>query len=83
MINGVDILDPTRNFIDYEWTILGWNDVQVYVAQERERMNRIGHGGRGGGCDGGREYRCGGSPHNVNELDANKIGGNDEGHKGL
>ena len=54
MINGVDILDPTRNFIDYEWTILGWNGGLEYVALAREHMNRRGRGGQGGGRDGVR-----------------------------
>jgi hypothetical protein len=35
-INGVDKLDPTRNFPDEEWRKLAYNGGQLYVAQARE-----------------------------------------------
>ena len=82
MINGVDVSDPTRNFTADGWTSLCWNGGWAYIAQVRERMKKRGHRGRGGERDGGREYGCGGSTHNVNELNVNSSGGNDEGSAG-
>ena len=81
-INGVDVLDPTRNFTADEWTSLGWNSGWAYIDQAREHMNRIERGGRGGGRDGGRGYVRGGGPLNVNELNSSNSGKHDEGRHG-
>jgi hypothetical protein len=35
-INGVDVSDPTRNFMDEEWRKLVYNGGWLYVAQAHE-----------------------------------------------
>ena len=75
-------MDPARKFTANEWNSLGWNGGRAYVANVRERMNVIGHGGRVQGRDGGREYRRGGGPCNVNELNSNNSGRHNEYQQG-
>jgi hypothetical protein len=49
VINGIDVTDPTRSFLDPEWEALAYNGGRAYVMQARERIN-----GRGRGRDSGR-----------------------------
>ena len=82
MISGVEVSYPTRNFTAKEWNSLVWNDGKAYVANVQECINLRGNEVQGGGRDVSRGYGCGGSPHNVNNMKANKEGGHDEVHQG-
>jgi hypothetical protein len=35
-VNGIDVSDPTQNFMDEEWRKLAYNGRQSYVAQACE-----------------------------------------------
>ena len=79
MINGVDVLDPTRAFTDDEWSRLAYNGGQQYVYQARDRMNGRGRGGRGG-RDGRGGNRDGGRGRNVGAAgsDRNESGNGED-----
>jgi hypothetical protein len=72
-INGIDVSDPTQNFMDEEWRKLAYNGGRLYVTQACEQMNGQGRGGRDGrgsqvyGCSGGR-WNDNGGDHNVGAI---------------
>ena len=70
IINGIDVLDPTRLFTAQEWEALGYNGGQAYVMQARECMNSQG----GRGHDTGGHNQCNASLTNM-EPKGNAEGG--------
>jgi hypothetical protein len=79
MINGVDVSDPTRAFMEEQWEQLVWNGGHQYVTQACERINGCGgcsshggHDGRGGGhlIGSGNNASSTESDRNGEQLDA-------------
>ena len=54
MLNGVDVLDPTRSFSPNEWEKLVEGHHVAQIHEMRGRGRGRGRGGRGGNRDGGR-----------------------------
>jgi hypothetical protein len=73
IINGIDVSDPTQNFMDEEWRKLLFNGRWSYVAQACEQINGWGCGGcdgRGGQGDGhgGGCWNDDGGGHNIGAM---------------
>ena len=47
-MNGIDVSDPTRNFMNQEWEALGASN-RSFILQMRNRTNNPNAGGRGHG----------------------------------